>query len=195
MCTPFAGAGGRCVHTRWDNDAAGAPNQQRRHRNAGCASLGCSTAWCGKLRKRRSSHAPNTTGHAQMAASASNGSPSRAELISRSEYRKPDEHGGDIGIEEGAKTVADRCGDICDHEGRHRPLGCNKHSRSTADGAGVDVAQINANTWAISARGLNGEFSNELLVMVDGGMFIHRLSAAFSGTSWTFHWRTSKESK
>jgi iron complex outermembrane receptor protein len=33
---------------------------------------------------------------------------------------------------------------------------------------GMDVAQINANTWAISARGLNDEFSNELLVMVDG---------------------------
>ncbi|MGA8145801.1 MAG: TonB-dependent receptor [Candidatus Acidiferrales bacterium] len=33
---------------------------------------------------------------------------------------------------------------------------------------GADVAQINANTWAVSARGLNGEFSNELLVMVDG---------------------------
>jgi len=33
---------------------------------------------------------------------------------------------------------------------------------------GLDVAQINANTWAISARGLNGEFSNELLVLVDG---------------------------
>jgi len=33
---------------------------------------------------------------------------------------------------------------------------------------GMDVAQINANTWAVSARGLNGEFSNELLVMVDG---------------------------
>jgi iron complex outermembrane receptor protein len=33
---------------------------------------------------------------------------------------------------------------------------------------GMDVAQINANTWAISARGFNAEFSNELLVMVDG---------------------------
>ena len=33
---------------------------------------------------------------------------------------------------------------------------------------GVDVAQINANTWAISARGLNGRFSNELLVLLDG---------------------------
>jgi iron complex outermembrane recepter protein len=33
---------------------------------------------------------------------------------------------------------------------------------------GLDVAQINSNTWAVSARGLNGRFSNELLVMVDG---------------------------
>ena len=33
---------------------------------------------------------------------------------------------------------------------------------------GMDVAQINSNSWAISARGLNGLFSNELLVMVDG---------------------------
>src|ERR1700678_4640277 len=32
---------------------------------------------------------------------------------------------------------------------------------------GMDVAQINANTWAVSARGLNDEFSNELLVMGD----------------------------
>ncbi len=33
---------------------------------------------------------------------------------------------------------------------------------------GLDVAQINSNTWAVSARGFNGRFSNELLVMVDG---------------------------
>jgi len=33
---------------------------------------------------------------------------------------------------------------------------------------GVDVEQINANTWAINVRGLNGRFSNELLVLVDG---------------------------
>ncbi len=33
---------------------------------------------------------------------------------------------------------------------------------------GMNVAQINANTWAIAGRGLNGEFANELLVMVDG---------------------------
>jgi iron complex outermembrane receptor protein len=33
---------------------------------------------------------------------------------------------------------------------------------------GVDVAQINANKWAVSIRGLNGLYSNELLVLVDG---------------------------
>ena len=38
---------------------------------------------------------------------------------------------------------------------------------------GVDVAQIDANTWAISARGLNGRFSNEFLVMVDGRNCVH----------------------
>jgi iron complex outermembrane receptor protein len=33
---------------------------------------------------------------------------------------------------------------------------------------GLDVAQINGNTWAISARGFNGRFANELLVTLDG---------------------------
>jgi len=33
---------------------------------------------------------------------------------------------------------------------------------------GIDVAQINSSTWAISARGFNARFSNELLVLLDG---------------------------
>jgi iron complex outermembrane receptor protein len=33
---------------------------------------------------------------------------------------------------------------------------------------GLDVAQINDNTWAISARGFNSQFANKLLVLVDG---------------------------
>jgi iron complex outermembrane recepter protein len=33
---------------------------------------------------------------------------------------------------------------------------------------GQDVAQIDSNTWAISARGFNEEFSDKLMVMVDG---------------------------
>jgi iron complex outermembrane receptor protein len=33
---------------------------------------------------------------------------------------------------------------------------------------GMDVAQITSNAWAVSARGLNAQFANELLVMIDG---------------------------
>ena len=33
---------------------------------------------------------------------------------------------------------------------------------------GMDVSQINANDWAISARGFNQQFSNKLLVLIDG---------------------------
>ena len=33
---------------------------------------------------------------------------------------------------------------------------------------GVDVSQINANSWAVSARGFNDQFSNKLLVLIDG---------------------------
>jgi iron complex outermembrane receptor protein len=46
---------------------------------------------------------------------------------------------------------------------------------------GMDVAQINANTWAISARGLNAQFTNELLVMVDGR---NVYTPAFGGVFW-----------
>ena len=33
---------------------------------------------------------------------------------------------------------------------------------------GMDVAQINSNTWAISARGFNFQFASKLLVLIDG---------------------------
>ncbi len=33
---------------------------------------------------------------------------------------------------------------------------------------GMDVAQIDANEWAVSARGFNGEFGRDLLVLIDG---------------------------
>jgi iron complex outermembrane receptor protein len=33
---------------------------------------------------------------------------------------------------------------------------------------GVDVAQLSSNTWAVAIRGLNGRFSNKLLVLLDG---------------------------
>ncbi len=46
---------------------------------------------------------------------------------------------------------------------------------------GLDVAQINANVWAISARGLNDRFSNELLVLVDGREVY---TPTFGGVFW-----------
>jgi iron complex outermembrane recepter protein len=46
---------------------------------------------------------------------------------------------------------------------------------------GLDVAQINANSWAISARGLNGQFSNELLVLIDGR---NVYTPSFGGVFW-----------
>jgi iron complex outermembrane recepter protein len=46
---------------------------------------------------------------------------------------------------------------------------------------GMDVAQVTANSWAISARGLNGQFSNELLVLVDGRNIY---TPTFGGVYW-----------
>lgn len=46
---------------------------------------------------------------------------------------------------------------------------------------GVDVAQINANKWAISVRGFNGQYPNKLLVLIDGRTIY---SPMFSGVFW-----------
>ena len=46
---------------------------------------------------------------------------------------------------------------------------------------GVDVAQINANKWAVSVRGFNGLYANKLLVLVDGRSVYNRI---FSGVFW-----------
>jgi iron complex outermembrane receptor protein len=46
---------------------------------------------------------------------------------------------------------------------------------------GMDVSQINANTWAISARGFNEEFSDKLLVMIDGRSVY---TPTFAGVFW-----------
>ncbi len=46
---------------------------------------------------------------------------------------------------------------------------------------GLDVARINANTWAVSARGFNARFSNELLVLVDGRTVY---TPTFGGVFW-----------
>jgi iron complex outermembrane receptor protein len=46
---------------------------------------------------------------------------------------------------------------------------------------GLDVGQINANTWAISARGFNFQFENKLLVLIDGRAVYTPL---FGGVYW-----------
>lgn len=47
--------------------------------------------------------------------------------------------------------------------------------------AGLEVAQINANTWGISGRGFNGQFANKLLVLIDGRTVY---DPSNSGTYW-----------
>jgi iron complex outermembrane receptor protein len=46
---------------------------------------------------------------------------------------------------------------------------------------GLDVAQIDAGNWAISSRGFNGQYSNKLLVLVDGRTVY---SPIFAGVFW-----------
>lgn len=46
---------------------------------------------------------------------------------------------------------------------------------------GLQVARIDANKWAITARGFNGRFANKLLVLIDGRTVY---SPIFSGTYW-----------
>jgi iron complex outermembrane recepter protein len=46
---------------------------------------------------------------------------------------------------------------------------------------GLDVAQINASTWAVSARGFNLQFADKLLVLIDGRAVY---SPLFGGVNW-----------
>jgi iron complex outermembrane receptor protein len=46
---------------------------------------------------------------------------------------------------------------------------------------GMNVAQINSNTWAVSARGFNGQYANKMLVLVDGRTVY---DPVFSGVYW-----------
>lgn len=46
---------------------------------------------------------------------------------------------------------------------------------------GMEVAQIDANTWAVSARGFNSRFANKMLIMIDNRSIYNPV---FSGTLW-----------
>jgi len=50
--------------------------------------------------------------------------------------------------------------------------------------SGVQVARMSGNAWAISIRGFDRQFSNKLLVMIDGRTVYTQL---FSGVSWDIH--------
>lgn len=49
---------------------------------------------------------------------------------------------------------------------------------------GVDVAQLDSNSWAISIRGFNGTLANKLLVMIDGRTVYNPV---FGGVLWEAH--------
>lgn len=49
---------------------------------------------------------------------------------------------------------------------------------------GLQVARMNGNSWAITMRGFNRQFSNKLLVMIDGRTVYTTL---FSGVAWDIH--------
>ena len=46
---------------------------------------------------------------------------------------------------------------------------------------GIQVGQISNNSWAISARGMDGRFTNKLLVLIDGRSVY---TPTFSGVYW-----------
>jgi iron complex outermembrane receptor protein len=46
---------------------------------------------------------------------------------------------------------------------------------------GVEVAHINAHTWAVTARGYNSSFANKLLIQIDGRVIYN---ATFGGVYW-----------
>jgi iron complex outermembrane receptor protein len=46
---------------------------------------------------------------------------------------------------------------------------------------GLDVARVNSNDWAISSRGFNRDFSNKLLVLMDGRSVF---TPSFGGVNW-----------
>ncbi len=47
---------------------------------------------------------------------------------------------------------------------------------------GIDVARVDASTWAISVRGFNNRFANKLLVQIDGRVVYN---ATFGGVYWS----------
>lgn len=62
-----------------------------------------------------------------------------------------------------------------------RRLACRTIPEALRQVPGLNVAQIDAGTWAVSSRGGNGRFANKMLVMIDGRTIY---SPLFSGVHW-----------
>ena len=69
------------------------------------------------------------------------------------QHREPDEHGGNVGVEEGAKAVENGAGDLRHHGRRYSRVGCDKHSRSTAHGAWIGCGTNQRKHVGNQARG------------------------------------------
>jgi iron complex outermembrane recepter protein len=62
-----------------------------------------------------------------------------------------------------------------------RRSGFNSIPEALRMAPGIQVAQKTSNVWAISSRGFNGEFSNKLLILIDGRSVYNTV---FAGVFW-----------
>jgi iron complex outermembrane recepter protein len=51
---------------------------------------------------------------------------------------------------------------------------------------GLEMAQINPSTWAISARGFNGQYPNKLLVLIDARTVSLTRRSSYVRVAWRF---------
>ena len=92
-----------------------------------------------------------------------------------SPLKRSHEHSGDFRFQDGTENVAGCSLPFCviTQEDIRRSGAANIRNLLRMV-PGMDVSQINANTWAISARGFDDQFSNKLLVLIDGRTIISR---------------------
>jgi len=81
-----------------------------------------------------------------------------------------------------SQKLADAAAAFLSSPGGHPTLRRHQHSGSVANGSCVQVARIDENKWAISARGFNGRFANKLLVLIDGRSVYTLYFLEFTGT-------------
>ncbi|WP_404421340.1 TonB-dependent receptor plug domain-containing protein [Nibricoccus sp. IMCC34717] len=63
-------------------------------------------------------------------------------------------------------------------------LGANSFPQALRYAPGIDVGQISTYQWSVSARGFNGQFANQLLVLLDGRTILNPNNG---GVSWFTH--------